>query len=99
MTDITRKITEQILAVPRGRVSSYGVIARKAGLANGARQTVRVLHSLSEKYNLPWYRIIRSDGGIALAEGAGRELQINLLRREGVKVSENGKIDMGKYAW
>jgi len=99
MTDITRKIIELILAVPRGSVSGYGDIARKAGLANGARQTVRVLHSMSEKYNLPWYRIIRSDGTIALPEGAGRELQMRLLRREGVKVSENGKIDMKKYVW
>jgi len=99
MTDITRKIIEQILAVPKGKVSSYGGIALKAGLANGARQTVRVLHSLSEKYSLPWYRIIRSDGSIALPEGAGRELQISLLRREGVKISKNGKVDMGKYAW
>jgi len=98
MTDITRKIIEQILAVPRGKVSSYGGIALKAGLANGARQTVRVLHSLSEKYSLPWHRIIRSNGSIALAEGAGRELQISLLRREGVKISDNGKIDMAKYA-
>jgi len=52
---------------------------------------------MSEKYNLPWYRIIRSDGSIVLAEGAGRELQISLLRREGVKVSDNGKVDMDKY--
>jgi len=99
MTDITRKIIEQILAVPKGKVSSYGGIALRAGLVNGARQTVRVLHSLSEKYNLPWHRIIRSNGSIALTEGAGRELQIGLLRSEGVKISDNGKVDMAKYAW
>jgi len=98
MTDITRKIIEQILAVPKGKVSSYSGIALKAGLANGARQTVRVLHSMSEKYNLPWHRIIRSNGSIALPEGEGRELQISLLRREGIKISANGKIDMAKYA-
>ena len=97
MTEITRKIMEQILAVPKGKVSCYRDIALKAGLPNGARQTVRVLHSMSEKYNLPWYRIIRSDGSVALAEGEGMELQIKLLRREGVKVSDNGKIDMDIY--
>jgi len=97
VTDITRKIIEQILAVPKGKVSSYGGIALKAGLKNGARQTVRVLHSMSEKYSLPWYRIVRSNGSIALAEGEGRELQIKLLRREGVKVQNNGKVDMDRY--
>jgi len=96
MTDNTKKIIEQILAVPRGKVSSYGAVAAKAGLKNGARQVVRTLHSMSEKYALPWHRIIRADGRIAL-EGEGMALQITLLRGEGVKVSAEGKIDMGKY--
>jgi methylated-DNA-protein-cysteine methyltransferase-like protein len=97
MTDTTRRIIEQILAVPRGRVSCYRDIALKAGLPNGARYTVRVLHSLSEKYDLPWHRIIRSNGSIALREGEGRELQITLLRSEGVKVSPAGKVDMERF--
>jgi methylated-DNA-protein-cysteine methyltransferase-like protein len=97
VTETTRKIIEQILAVPKGRVSSYRDIAVKAGLPNGARQTVRVLHSMSEKYGLPWHRIIRSNGSIALEEGAGRELQITLLRDEGVEVSAEGRVDMGRF--
>jgi len=96
MTASTKKIIEQILAVPCGKVSSYGRIAAKAGLPNGARQVVRTLHSMTEKYSLPWHRIVRSGGVIAL-EGEGRKLQITLLRREGVKVSKEGKIDMEKY--
>ena len=97
MTETTSRIIEQILAVPKGKVCSYRGIAAKAGLPNGARQTVRVLHSMSEKFNLPWHRIIRSNGSIALGEGEGRELQIKLLRKEGVKVSPNGKVDMEKF--
>jgi len=96
LTDNTRRIIEQILAVPKGKVSSYRDIAAKAGFVNGARQTVRVLHSMSEKFNLPWYRIIRSDGKIAL-EGEGRNLQINLLRSEEVEVSPDGRVDMKKF--
>ena len=92
MTDSTQRIINQILAVPHGKVSSYRDIALKAGFSNGARQTVRVLHTMSEKFNLPWYRIIRSDGKIAL-DGEGRKLQIKLLRKEGVKVSAAGKVD------
>jgi len=96
MTDNTRRIIEQILAVPKGKVSSYRDIAAKAGIPNGARQTVRTLHSMSEKFNLPWYRIIRSDGTIGL-QGEGRALQIKLLKSEGVKVSKDGKVDMDQY--
>jgi len=98
MTDATGRIIEQILAVPKGRVCSYRDIALKAGIQNGARQTVRVLHSMSKKHNLPWHRIIRSNGSIALT-GEGMRIQITLLRKEGVKVSANGKIDMTRFGW
>ena len=97
MTESTRRIMEQILAIPKGRVSGYRDIALKAGLPNGARQVVRVLHSLSEKFELPWHRVIRRDGSIALREGEGRELQIELLRAEGVEVSAAGRVDMRRY--
>ena len=97
MTELTRRIVEVILAIPKGKVSSYGAIAGAAGLPNVARQTVRVLHSLSEKYELPWYRVLRSDGSIALKEGEGRELQIGLLESEGVKVSASGAVDLKQY--
>ena len=96
MTETTRRIIEQILSVPKGKVSSYSGIAFKAGLPNGARQTVRVLHSMSKKYNLPWHRIIRADGKIAL-ERENRALQIRLLKAEGIKVSPQGKVDMEKF--
>jgi len=98
MTPSTQNIINQILAIPKGKVSSYSRIALKAGIQNGARQTVRVLHSMSEKFNLPWYRVIRSDGSIALAD-EGKALQITFLRNEGVEVSDDGKINMEKFGW
>jgi methylated-DNA-protein-cysteine methyltransferase-like protein len=97
VTESTSRIIRAIKAIPRGKVSSYGAIAARAGLPNGARQTVRVLHSLSEKHELPWHRVIRSDGSIALEKGAGRELQTELLRSEGVEVSPEGKVDMKRF--
>jgi methylated-DNA-protein-cysteine methyltransferase-like protein len=97
MTETTIRIIEAIKSIPKGKVSSYGSIARVAGLPNGARQTVRVLHSLSGKHDLPWHRVIRSDGSIALKEGEGRELQISLLLSEGVKLNASGKVDMEKF--
>jgi len=97
MTESTLGIIRAIKAIPRGKVSSYRDVALSAGLPNGARQTVRVLHSLSEKFDLPWHRVIRSDGRIALKEGEGRGLQIRLLRAEGVEVTPAGLVDMGRF--
>ena len=99
MTPETCGIIKAIRAVPRGKVSCYRDIALAAGLPNGARQAARVLHSMSEKHGLPWHRIIRADGFIALKSGQGRELQTQMLRAEGVTVSETGWIDLRRYGY
>jgi len=99
MKDSTIRLIGAIKAIPRGKVTSYRDAALAAGLPNGARQTVRVLHSLSEKFDLPWHRVIRSDGSIALGKGEGRELQTELLRAEGVEVSHDGRVDMERYGY
>jgi methylated-DNA-protein-cysteine methyltransferase-like protein len=53
---------------------------------------------MAEKYCLPWHRIIRADGSAAL-EGPSRDLQIALLRAEGIAVSKQGRVDLGIYGW
>jgi methylated-DNA-protein-cysteine methyltransferase-like protein len=93
MTESTLRIIAALKAVPPGRVSSYRDIALAAGLPNGARQVVRILHAMSRSYSLPWHRIIRASGRIALPAGAGKEEQIALLRAEGVKVSDAGTVE------
>jgi len=97
MAESTLGIIRAIKTIPKGKVSSYRDVALAAGLPNGARQVVRVLHSLSEKFDLPWYRVIRSNGSIALKEGEGKELQTQLLRAEGVEVTPDGLVDMGQF--
>lgn len=98
MTEESARIINLIKSIPAGKVSSYRDIARAAGLPNGARQVVRALHSLSQKENLPWHRVVRADGRIGLPEGSGKEEQIILLRNEGVAVSDSGNINMSKYS-
>ena len=97
MTEETGHIIRAILAVPRGRVSCYRDIAIVCGMPNGARQVARILHSMSKKHRLPWHRIIRADGLIALESGQGKEVQMGLLRAEGVKVSDAGWVDLKKF--
>jgi Predicted methylated DNA-protein cysteine methyltransferase len=94
----TQLIIETIKRIPRGRVASYGQIAALAGLANGARQVVRVLHSSSEKEKLPWFRLVRKDGSIALPPGEGYELQRSLLENEDIEVVA-GRVDLSRFGW
>jgi methylated-DNA-protein-cysteine methyltransferase related protein len=93
------RIEAVLRRIPKGHVSTYGTVASIAGLENGARQVVRVLHALAERDGLPWHRVLRKDGSIALPEGGGRELQAALLAGEGVEVDANGRVDLGRYRW
>ena len=99
-SETTMLIIEVLRALPPGRVASYGGVAEIAGLPGGAgaaRQVVRVLSSMSKEYGLPWWRVVKRDGSIALGEGSGRELQIDLLASEGVEFNGPGRVDMGRF--
>ena len=87
-----------IRSIPSGKVASYGQVAAMCGNPRAARQVVRILHSCSDKYDLPWHRVVRSTGEIALAMDAGGALQKSLLEAEGVVLGSNDRIDMRKYS-
>lgn len=90
-------IIAAIRAVPKGEVAGYGEIARRAGLPGRARMVARVL-SNNEVKDLPWHRILRSDGSIAFPKDSAHYTeQIQRLRAEGVVVV-NGKVRGCKVA-
>ena len=79
-------ILAAVRAIPRGAVASYGEVARRAGLPRHARMVARTLAS-AEDLELPWHRVVRSDGRIAFApDSDGWKEQCARLRAEGVRV-------------
>jgi methylated-DNA-protein-cysteine methyltransferase-like protein len=87
------RILAAIRALPRGQVAGYGHIARRAGLPGRARLVARVLAN-NVAPDLPWHRVLRSDGRIAFPEGSrGWREQSQRLRAEGVVV-ERGRVRM-----
>lgn len=75
----------------------YGEVAAKAGLPGRARLVARLLGG-NEDPDLPWHRVLRSDGRIAMPEGSrGWREQSQRLRAEGVLV-ENGRVKRSKPA-
>ena len=97
MTQFTEEVLVIIKRIPYGRVMSYGQVARFAGNNRGARQVARILHSMTEKYHLPWHRIINSKGRISIMDARYAAIQRELLISEGVEVSEEGYVDISKY--
>lgn len=94
--DPTAAILAAVRAVPCGRVAAYGQIARRADLPGRARLVARVLAN-NEDPELPWHRIVRSDGRIAFPSGSPGFLeQRRRLRAEGVAVTATGRVAMSR---
>lgn len=91
-------ILRVIRSIPRGRVTSYGEIAARAGLPRRARLVGRILGAYAS-LKLPWQRVLRSDGRIAFPRGTGgyREQRARLID-EGVVV-RNGRVALSRFGW
>ncbi|MFS0824282.1 MGMT family protein [Bacillus sp. 1P02SD] len=98
MKPFTENVIRIIKQIPPGKVMTYGQIAKLAGSPRGARQVVRVLHSMSKKYNLPWFRVINSRGEITILDEETHAAQIIFLEDEGIEI-ENKSIDLKKYQY
>ncbi len=97
MERFTEKAIDIIKSIPSGKVMTYGQIAAYAGSPRGARQVVRILHSMSSKHDLPWHRVINSKGEIGFKEKGQYNYQQHLLQSEGVLLNDKGKVDLGRY--
>ncbi len=81
-----------IASVPKGRVATYGGVARAAGYPGRARLTAYALRTAAPDLHLPWYRILGAGGRIVFAKDSRQHReQARLLRGEGVKV-EFGRV-------
>lgn len=97
MQGFTEDVIHLIASIPPGKVMSYGAIAKACMMPRGARQVSYILHSMSEKHNLPWHRVINSQGKISLPGERGL-LQQQLLEQEGVMLV-GGKINLKTYSY
>lgn len=110
MNDQGPNFYEQVYAVvrrvPRGKVTSYGRIANILGHPNAARAVGYALNALKDKPDdptfepVPWQRVVNSQGRISIVNREhGANVQAEILRAEGVVVSEELKIDLKVYLW
>ncbi|OFX12444.1 MAG: hypothetical protein A2V59_07145 [Armatimonadetes bacterium RBG_19FT_COMBO_69_19] len=86
-----------VRAVPRGRLVTYGQVALLAGKRHGAREVGWIAHAGGE--GIPWQRVVNRFGGLAAGFTGGREGHRMALRREGVRVGVDDRVDLGRYLW
>ena len=93
------RIYSVVARIPRGRVATYGQVAKLAGVPNGARQVGYALAALRSGHRLPWHRVVNSQGKISFPpDSAGFQEQKSRLEDEGV-VFLNGKINLEKFGY
>lgn len=93
------RIKNVIKCIPEGKVATYGQIASIAGNYRAARQVAWILHSSSEKDDLPWHRVINRKGEISLKPGYGFEKQKQLLLQEGIVFDKINRINLEHFLW
>ena len=93
------EIWSTVRHIPRGKVASYGEIARVSGLFGQARRVGYALRCAPPGMRLPWHRVVNAEGRISLPKDDGSyQRQKRLLEKEGI-VFKAGKIDLQKHGW
>jgi alkylated DNA nucleotide flippase Atl1 len=88
------RIEQTIRAIPRGKVSTYGGVAKAAGFPGAARLVARVLR---RGFGLPWQRVLGAGGQIKLTGDSAIEQRLR-LEAEGVRFRRR-KVDMRACEW
>lgn len=83
--------------IPRGRVLSYGALARSLRLPGGARSAGRAMAATPSGKGIPWHRVVGERGKILIREPYA-SLQKKLLESEGVKIVES-RVDLKSHLW
>ncbi len=94
------KVYEIVRNIPAGHVATYGQIAAMTGSPKASRAVGYALHLNPDPQRIPCFRVVNRFGGCAPAFAfGGKDVQANLLRADGVEVSEDGYVDLDKYQW
>lgn len=99
--DFFKRAYDIVRQVPRGRVATYGQVARMMGEPRKARYVGFAMHaSPGMKGGVPCHRIVFADGSLATGFAfGGPDEQRRMLEAEGVGFLPDGRIDLRRYLW
>jgi methylated-DNA-protein-cysteine methyltransferase-like protein len=99
--NVFARILAVVRRIPRGRVASYGQVARLAGLPRHARHVGYALHGLPAGSAVPWHRVINARGAISLRgmDLGAADTQRLRLENEGVCFDFRGRVSFERHGW
>lgn len=100
MAGTFERIYDVVRQIPSGKVATYGQIAALAGNVHWARVVGYALHVNPDPQNIPCFRVVNREGKVSSAFAfGGVNRQIELLRDDGVEVSDDGIVDLSRFQW
>jgi methylated-DNA-[protein]-cysteine S-methyltransferase len=90
LNDLDRRVYKKLLNVPKGKVTTYGELAKAVGLKNGQRAIGKIMNKNPFPVIIPCHRVVKSDGKVG-GYFYGQNVKTKMLSEEGIQI-ENGKI-------
>jgi methylated-DNA-protein-cysteine methyltransferase related protein len=101
MSDTFERIRKVVARIPRGRVMTYGDVARAAGLPGAARSVGYAMRALGK--SVPWQRVLGRKNPktchITIGDARGKAEQRRLLEKEGVEFDPRGGVALENFGW
>lgn len=101
MQDAFERVRRVVKKIPRGRVMTYGDVARAAGMPGAARVVGYAMRALGR--SVPWQRVLgrRSPrtAHVTIGDPRGKAEQRRLLEREGVRFDARGGVSLADFGW
>lgn len=96
--DRKQRVYEIVSRIPKGNVTTYKAIARKAGIRN-PRLVGYILHKNPDPLRIPCHRVVDAQGNLARTYAfGGVKVQAEKLQGEDVKTT-NGRLRLSQYYW
>ncbi len=90
-------VYRQVKRIPRGRVTTYGEIARATKVHGGARVVGYAMAATPRGRGIPWHRVVGAGGKLIIREPYA-SLQRKMLESEGVKI-HGARVNYNHYGW
>ena len=92
---LSTKVYRKLLQVPKGKVTTYGELAKAVGLKNGQRIIGMIMKKNPYPVIVPCHRVVKSDGKIG-GYAYGERVKSKMLTSEGIKIKDEKIIDFDK---
>lgn len=83
MKTFTEKVLYVVRKIPKGKVMTYGQVAKRAGAPRGARAVGSIMRKNFDP-SVPCHRVIKADGSVGAYNRGGPKAKLALLKKEGV---------------